>query len=355
MNGFRSVAAILAICAVVVCGSWRQQAFAQGAPVITADKWTPLAPIPQPIFGSCAVVLEGRLHILGGGTSSGCSAAHQVYDPKTDSWEQKAALPDAGGRGWGQPSVWQGKIYFFGGCDQDWVGTTTAWVYDPQADRWSELAPLPEKRFNGAAVMVGDYIYLFGGHTGANHGRQGPRTYEEELHTIYRFDPAGNSYTRMKDIPETMNFINYCEYQGSIYAIHGCEHEKYVPGHDGETCYSFGQGIYKYDVAADSWTRIGTPRLQRTWTLTQCSPHIISGSRIPLVGGRPTTLTRLALAEYYDIEADRFVRLPDLPYTRCCGSGAVIDGVLYVTGGFFGPEGLLYNVAKETLAIRVDQ
>ena len=320
---------------------------------LSSRNWASLAPIPQPIFGSCAVVFHNKLHILGGGTNNGCSSAHQVYDPGTDSWELKAALPDPGGRGWGQPSLYKEKIYLFGGCDKDWVGSATAWVYDPFADKWTDLSDMPVKRFNGGAVTVGNYIYIFGGHTGENNGIRGPRTFKEQLKSLYRYDPAYDTYTRLSDAPETMNFINYTHYKGSIYAISGCEHEKYVPGPDGDTYYSFGQGVLRYDVARDTWTKISTPRMQRTWTLTQCSPFASFGSKIFIVGGRPTTLTRLALAEYYDIEEDRFVRIPDLPYTRCCGSGAVINGVLYVTGGFYGPEGDIKAVVKETLAIKI--
>ena len=59
-------------------------------------------------------------------------------------------------------------------------------------------------------------------------------------------------YTKLSDAAKTMNFLNYCHYQGYIYVISGCEHEKYVHGHDGETYYSFGQGVLKYDVDKDA-------------------------------------------------------------------------------------------------------
>jgi N-acetylneuraminic acid mutarotase len=341
---------------LVLAGIVTVSAFCQDGALkerFSKNQWTQVASIPEPIFGSCAVVLDGKLHILGGGKDKGASAAHQVYDPQTDSWSLKASLPDPGGRGWGLPSVYKDRIYLFGGCDALWAGTKTAWVYEPETDKWSDITPMPVERMNGAAVTVGDCIYIFGGHTGLNNGRTGPRIYEEQLRSVFRYNPDKNTYTRQTDAPETMNFLNYYYYDGAVYVISGCEHEKYVPGYDGETYYSFGQGVLRYDIAGDSWKKISTPRLQRTWTLTQCSPMAGENGRMYIVGGRPTTLTRLYLCEYYDIENDRFVKLPDLPYTRCCGSGAVIDGVLFVTGGFFGPEGLLHQVARETLALRV--
>ena len=34
---------------------------------------------------------------------------------------------------------------------------------DPASDRWSELSPMPEPRLAGAAVSLGNYLYVVGG------------------------------------------------------------------------------------------------------------------------------------------------------------------------------------------------
>ena len=38
---------------------------------------------------------------------------------------------------------------------------------------------------------------------------------------------------------------------------------------------------------------------------------------------------------YYDMDQNSFVEIDPMPKVRCCAGGAVIDGRLYITAGFY--------------------
>ncbi|MFN4995896.1 MAG: Kelch repeat-containing protein, partial [Burkholderiales bacterium] len=66
---------------------------------VSQDKWTSIAPLPRPRGAAAAVALNGKLHLIGGASSPTDERAsvgwHEVYDPKTDQWSRKKALPGA--------------------------------------------------------------------------------------------------------------------------------------------------------------------------------------------------------------------------------------------------------------------
>ena len=55
--------------------------------------WSTAAPLPSPRGGAAAVVLDGKIRVLGGGNSESTLADHSVYDPATDTWSEAAPLP----------------------------------------------------------------------------------------------------------------------------------------------------------------------------------------------------------------------------------------------------------------------
>jgi N-acetylneuraminic acid mutarotase len=68
----------------------------------TADQWSRGAPIPRPLHHAAAVGVDGRLFVLGGYADGWTPVASvYTYDPATDRWRTRAALPTA--RGHWQP------------------------------------------------------------------------------------------------------------------------------------------------------------------------------------------------------------------------------------------------------------
>jgi N-acetylneuraminic acid mutarotase len=312
--------AILILGSALACG--------QGTEV-PAKNWKRLADIPKTVICTTTVVLNGKIHVLGGAASSD----HQVFDPQTNAWTVRARLPAPEGIGWGMAAPFQGKIYFFGGGYGDQrQGGTAAWSYDPRADCWKTIAPLPEARLQGAAVATERAIYIIGGHRGSTQ-----RSREEETKVALRYDPAGNRYTRVADSPESALFIVSAYYKGRIFIVPGVERtEKAAPAG-----YIWADGLMIYDPARDAWSKRSTHRpILTTWSVTQQSSHAVIGSRLFIGGGgAPPDRERTDVFYYYDMERDRFETAGRLPRVRCCAGAGVVGSKLYIVGGFYNKIG----------------
>ena len=71
--------------------------------------WSDAAPLPAPRGGHAAVVLDGKIHVIGGGNSRSTLADHSEYDPAINKWTDRAPLS----RSKGSPAAvaFDGKLY----------------------------------------------------------------------------------------------------------------------------------------------------------------------------------------------------------------------------------------------------
>jgi N-acetylneuraminic acid mutarotase len=284
---------------------------------VASKSWKVLADIPFPQIGCAGAVLNEQLHILGGCTlEGGASDKHQVYDPATNSWTQKAVIPDKAG--WPAVAVFKGKIYLFGGDNKgiDARPVAHSFVYDPEKDKWSEIAPLPAPRSYAAATAVGEFIYIYGARTLVR---------DTDDLTTYRYDPEEDNYTRMADLPEAARFITQGYYNGNIYVLHG-ETSKEI----------MADGVLQYDIVHNSWVKLNIPRpIKVKWTLTQHSTQVSFGSKLYVAGGKPPEAKRSPVVTSFDMKTKQFGKIDPLPAGRCCGAGGVINGKLFLAGGFW--------------------
>lgn len=107
--------------------------------------WASRASLPVPRVDHSAVVLNGKIYVLGGFSGS-TLARLEEYDPGTDTWTRKADMRTA--RRNFAAGVINGKIYVSSGMsytDPNGVTyLTQTEVYDPAANTWDSLAPCPD-------------------------------------------------------------------------------------------------------------------------------------------------------------------------------------------------------------------
>lgn len=126
---------------------------------IASSTWSSVAPLPSASGGHAAVVLDGRIHVVGGGTSKSTIADHVVYDPATDTWSSAAVLSRA--KGSPAVTVLDGRIWAIGGrSGRDDFGDVE--IYDPATDAWL-VGPEIVARGNAGAVAVCGTIVVAGG------------------------------------------------------------------------------------------------------------------------------------------------------------------------------------------------
>jgi len=128
------------------------------------DKWVAKAPIPTPKKGVVTAVVHNVLYVIGDFASFSAPTAASVlgveaYDPATDTWSPKAALPTP--RSNFSVGVANNIIYALGGAED--ASLTVNEAYDPTTNTWVPKAPMPSPRKGFATGVINGVLYLAGG------------------------------------------------------------------------------------------------------------------------------------------------------------------------------------------------
>jgi N-acetylneuraminic acid mutarotase len=140
---------------------------------ITADAWSTKSTAPTPsAAGHVSAVVDGKIHFIGGLSSSGDSQLHQVYDPATDVWNYASSPPNSVGNavGQGAAAATTGEFAFRmiyvlgqqGNLRQDEPQGSNR-IYNPQNDSWTFGVNVPTDRINFGVAVVDDAVYVVGG------------------------------------------------------------------------------------------------------------------------------------------------------------------------------------------------
>ena len=198
-----------------------------------SKKWDMAAPLPAPRGGHAAAVLNGRIHVVGGGNSVSTIDDHSIYDPKTNTWSAGAPLP----RRMGSPAVvvLYGKLYSIGGrSGPNDFGDVH--IYDPASDRWAPGPAIPARGTGGAAVWGGSILY-FGGES---------QSAQAVLGDVLRLAPGASDWGKdTPPMPVPRNYARVVTFKGAIYVVggsteYGASHsskgsttvDRYEPGRD---------------------------------------------------------------------------------------------------------------------------
>ena len=191
-----------------------------------------------------ASVLDGRVWVAGGVTSSGeATASTQFYDPAINSWDQGPPLPEPLNHA--MLVTYHDQLVVIGGFHgrgHDLLAETSArmLLLDNETGKWVDGPPLGHPRGAGGAAVVGDKIVVVGGRTGN----------PEQLVTqteVY----DGTSWRDAPDIPVPGDHLAVTADSSYLYAVGG---RKFSAS-------SNTDAVQRYDPQASRWT-ILTPTPQ---------------------------------------------------------------------------------------------
>jgi N-acetylneuraminic acid mutarotase len=135
------------------------------------NSWTTLKTMTLPRNHHDVAYLDGKLYVIGGAVGScfpsGWAAnvsMNEVYDIATDTWSTRAPMPTA--RSGVGAVVIDGKIYVIGG--EGWVEELGGVfrnneAYDPSSDSWAEKTPMPTARHGFAKGVLDGKLYAVSG------------------------------------------------------------------------------------------------------------------------------------------------------------------------------------------------
>jgi len=120
------------------------------------DTWTLKKPMPTQRYHFGIAVYQNKIYCIGGtirnGSSTSNTGANEVYDPVTDTWETKAAMPTP--RRFLTANVVNGKIYLISAVDSN----SPNQVYDPSTDSWATKTPPPYQIMSCASIVFDDRL-----------------------------------------------------------------------------------------------------------------------------------------------------------------------------------------------------
>jgi hypothetical protein len=145
-----------------------------------SDSWMVKNKMPSGFNqGLMAVQYNGKIHLF-------YRALHYEYDPSIDIYTAKAPMLTP--RTWATVGVVGSKIYIIGGFYYDAVNTNE--VYDPATDTWATKTAMPVRKYGGTREnpVINDIIYV-------THGLGYIGTWNWGFQTTnYAYDPATDSW-----------------------------------------------------------------------------------------------------------------------------------------------------------------
>jgi N-acetylneuraminic acid mutarotase len=181
------------------------------------NSWISRASMPDGLGNAKAVEANGKIYLMNG-------SSNFEYDPAINVWIQRAPMPSrqkslSAEIGFGMVSL-NGKIYVIGGGGTDMQSGepfyfSTNEVYDPLTDTWQNKAPMPTARTRVEAACVNDRIYIIG--VVNNNG--GYRFSAINITEIY--DPATDSWSSGKPAPFNTNYAPCAVVDNKIFIING--------------------------------------------------------------------------------------------------------------------------------------
>jgi hypothetical protein len=136
-------------------------------PAVGAWHDAPPLPAGQVRGASGVAVLDDGVHLVGGLAGGQAVRLHTRFDPTTGLYSPRAEAPRSVDHV--AAGALQGRLHLVGGRARNISAHTDAHdIYDPIADAWSSGPPLPTSRAGGAAVTLGERLYVFGGEGARN-------------------------------------------------------------------------------------------------------------------------------------------------------------------------------------------
>ena len=256
-----------------------------------------------------------------------------------ENWTRKANMPTL--RSGFRTCVVNGKIFAIGGY-VDGLGDlslSTVEMYDPKTDTWERKADMPTARTDAATSVVDGKIYAIGG-TSLNkfqfdvlvNGKV--RTFDrwdpEDLPTVEMYDPDTDTWTQKADMPTPRN-TSTCAVDGKIYAIGGTSDK--VKSFRLDT-------VEVYDPATDKWSKARNMNHARAGTAVSVVDgkiYVMGGTGLPMIINHPGPF--LSSIEVYDPKRNNWREIGDIPTAKAAHTASVINGKIYVMGGYFRNQG----------------
>ena len=295
------------------------------------EKWQIVSELSTQRTGFSTAVVDGKIYLIGGTPFQNRRGPYglstvEVYDPKTNSWEQVADMPTP--RTSTETAVVNGTIYVCGGyngIDNRAVNLKFLDIveaYDPQTDTWTRKQGMSVSRVDFGVGAVAGKIYSIGGSV---HPLDRKPEAPGRIDLVEAYDPATDTWVKRADMPTKRDGFGVGVINNRIYAIGGGGWPQVGAGGP------FLTVIEAYNPKINRWERKNEmPNLRLAFST------VVLDDVIHLIGGfiwQGRVPQYLATVDTYNPETEEWDDIPPMPTPFMPFGAAVVDGNIYVFGG----------------------
>jgi N-acetylneuraminic acid mutarotase len=225
-----------------------------------------------------------------------------------------------------------GKLYVFGGLAPGWTPKGLVYEYDPAGDAWTKKKNMPIASHHLGLTELNGKIYVFGGFIKP---AKGPTAWEP-IDNVWEYDPGTDTWKPLAPLPAKRGSPNAVVANGKIHVIGGAglhPGSKETVVHPARPHRSLGTHEV-YDPATNSWSAKQSMPTARN----HAAAGFVNG-KIYVIGGRigAAFITRASntdIVEVYDVATDQWGDLKaPMPTPRSASAWGVHKGLIYVAGG----------------------
>ncbi len=262
-------------------------------------------------------------------------------------------------------ATWNGKLFVFGGSTSSSnAATSSVECYDPASDTWTNRAPLPNALYDCTAATLNGSIYVYGTRTGGSvfFGRYNPAnnswlpiagapemsrahavTHTGVQMILFAIDAPGGS-TAVSTVLYSPSNNEWMVFSAPLCSSNAPRQSTFGFAGNGEQMYLVGG--FRYDMF-DVWNpQDETTRARRLTGVGSCWEWIpelnvkrqglactMVGDDLFAIGGRNGSIKKTTVEVISTDGGTAWEELPGLMSPRCDHCAVNLDGKIYVLGG----------------------
>jgi N-acetylneuraminic acid mutarotase len=173
--------------------------------------WERRAPYPAASTEVSGAAIDGLVYAVCGLTPQGSSNRLYRYDPRTDTWIERASLPIPGGADHCNVAAAGGKLFVLGAIR---VGSPfidgNTWEYDPAQNSWQNVGRMNTPRGASGVAVAGTNIYVAGGLAAGG-----------SVGDFEVFETVTRQWRRLPNMPTPRDHLTAQVINGRFYALAG--------------------------------------------------------------------------------------------------------------------------------------
>lgn len=311
------------------------------------DSWVSLAPMPTARMQFGAAAADGKIFAIGGQDGIGrYLSTNEMYDPVSNTWVKRTSMPTP--RVNFGIAVYDNKIYVIGGAigvdpsgNGNALKTAANEVYDPITDTWETKASLPTPRHGLTATVANGKIYAI---SGVEQGSYRGLDYGSVKNEVY--DPETDTWTTEPSIPNGVFHAVSATVDDKIYVLGGAEASLGISGWS-----NFNQ---VYDTEQKTWTSASPVPVGVDGAAGGVTTEAFMSTRICVFGGfTDASYEACNLTQIYNPDKNVWVTGAQMPTPHALFGVANVNDELYAIGGSPGDAKPLNKATEKYQATKI--